>query len=87
MLCLFARFDVTLFNFCVLLDRYSYEQLEKFAAIIKEKTGSFHPSIGIIAGSGQGVLVEAVQNAITIPYTDIEGFPQSTGKCHVQLMS
>ncbi|PIK58085.1 hypothetical protein BSL78_04999 [Apostichopus japonicus] len=61
---------------------YSYEQLEKFATIIKEKTGSFHPSIGIIAGSGQGVLVEAVQNAITIPYTDIEGFPQSTVAGH-----
>lgn len=40
------------------------------------------PEIGLILGSGLGVLAEEITNATKIPYTDIPHFPQSTVAGH-----
>ncbi len=40
------------------------------------------PSIGMILGSGLGVLGEEVENPLIIPYKDIPGFPVSTVADH-----
>ncbi|MFA9556064.1 purine-nucleoside phosphorylase [Evansella sp. AB-rgal1] len=40
------------------------------------------PSIGLILGSGLGVLADEIQNAVRIPYSDIPGFPTSTVAGH-----
>ncbi|MDD7593196.1 MAG: purine-nucleoside phosphorylase [Peptoniphilaceae bacterium] len=41
------------------------------------------PRIGIVLGSGLGALAEALNDAVVIPYADIEGFPVSTAPGHV----
>ncbi|QFT89497.1 Purine nucleoside phosphorylase 1 [Bacillus sp. THAF10] len=40
------------------------------------------PEIGLILGSGLGVLAEEIQNPIVIPYTEIPEFPVSTVEGH-----
>ncbi|ADU30051.1 purine-nucleoside phosphorylase [Evansella cellulosilytica] len=40
------------------------------------------PDLGLILGSGLGVLADEINNAITIPYSDIPGFPKSTVAGH-----
>ncbi|AIF43515.1 purine-nucleoside phosphorylase [Virgibacillus sp. SK37] len=40
------------------------------------------PEIGLILGSGLGVLAEEIEEAIDIPYEDIPGFPVSTVEGH-----
>ncbi|MEC5422337.1 purine-nucleoside phosphorylase [Virgibacillus sp. C22-A2] len=40
------------------------------------------PKIGLILGSGLGVLGEKIKNQITIPYKDIPHFPESTVSGH-----
>ncbi|MCR6096595.1 purine-nucleoside phosphorylase [Salipaludibacillus agaradhaerens] len=40
------------------------------------------PTIGLILGSGLGVLADDIKDPVTIPYKDIPGFPQSTVTGH-----
>ncbi|MCE7791093.1 purine-nucleoside phosphorylase [Salipaludibacillus sp. CUR1] len=40
------------------------------------------PSVGLILGSGLGVLAEEIENPVVIPYKDIPGFPSSTVAGH-----
>ncbi|WP_163969916.1 purine-nucleoside phosphorylase [Oceanobacillus halotolerans] len=40
------------------------------------------PSIGLILGSGLGVLADKIENAVTIPYKTIPHFPESTVSGH-----
>ncbi len=40
------------------------------------------PEIGLILGSGLGVLADLVENGVTIPYEDIPHFPVSTVEGH-----
>ncbi|WP_035186196.1 purine-nucleoside phosphorylase [Alteribacter aurantiacus] len=40
------------------------------------------PQIGLILGSGLGVLADEIEQAVTIPYSDIPGFPTSTVAGH-----
>ena len=58
-----------------------YEKIEKAASFIKEK---FHatPEIGLILGSGLGVLADEIENAVKIPYSEIPEFPVSTVEGH-----
>ena len=48
---------------------------------IKEKISST-PTIGLILGSGLGVLGDEIDNQITIPYKEIPHFPKSTVAGH-----
>ncbi|WP_449355735.1 purine-nucleoside phosphorylase [Virgibacillus natechei] len=47
-----------------------------------QKKVSEQPTIGLILGSGLGVLGEEIQNPVTIPYNDIPHFPVSTVAGH-----
>lgn len=40
------------------------------------------PEIGLILGSGLGILAEEITNPIKIPYDEIPGFPESTVEGH-----
>ncbi|QKV19744.1 purine-nucleoside phosphorylase [Oricola thermophila] len=47
------------------------------ADTIAEALNGLVPRIALVLGSGLGGLVDAVGNAVRIPYENIEGFPQS----------
>jgi purine-nucleoside phosphorylase len=55
--------------------------IEEAAAYIRSKIG-ITPEIGLILGSGLGVLGEQLEQAVTIPYGDIPHFPISTVEGH-----
>ena len=57
------------------------EKIQETVNYIKQQT-STTPSVGIILGTGLGGLVDEIDNAIKIPYTDIPHFPISTVKGH-----
>ena len=52
------------------------------AAYIQTKT-NITPEIGLILGSGLGILAELIEDAVAIPYEDIPHFPVSTVEGHV----
>lgn len=49
---------------------------------IQQKTPGFKPKIGIVLGSGLGVLADQIQNPVVIPYSELQGFPISTVPGH-----
>ncbi|WP_430785444.1 purine-nucleoside phosphorylase [Virgibacillus flavescens] len=58
-----------------------WNEIQEASTYIEDKM-SGKPSIGLILGSGLGVLGEEVENPITIPYKDIPHFPESTVAGH-----
>ena len=58
------------------------ETINQVAKQIKAKIGDYNPKIGLILGSGLGGVAEAIENAVVIPYEEIEGFPRSTVSGH-----
>jgi purine-nucleoside phosphorylase len=60
------------------MDRTAIEQAAQF---LKE-TFPAAPQIGLILGSGLGVLADEIEQAVKIPYHDIPGFPVSTVEGH-----
>lgn len=57
------------------------EQVRASAEYLQDKIVN-KPEVGLILGSGLGVLAEEIQSPITITYTDIPGFPTSTVSGH-----
>ncbi|MFC7371173.1 purine-nucleoside phosphorylase [Fictibacillus iocasae] len=57
------------------------EHYQQAAAYIKEKINKA-PEIGLILGSGLGVLADEIQSPVVLPYSDIPGFPVSTVEGH-----
>ncbi|MBU9714761.1 purine-nucleoside phosphorylase [Evansella tamaricis] len=57
---------------------------EKINSIVEMINGrvNLSPEIGLILGSGLGVLAEEIEKSIRIPYGDIPGFPTSTVAGH-----
>ncbi len=47
------------------------------AAVVRGRAGTETPTLGIVLGSGLGGLVDDLQDAVSIPYTDLPGFPVS----------
>ncbi|WP_026675164.1 purine-nucleoside phosphorylase [Alkalihalobacterium bogoriense] len=43
---------------------------------------TIQPKVGLVLGSGLGVLADEIKHAITLPYADIPGFPVSTVEGH-----
>lgn len=62
----------------------SFPQLA--AEYIQEKCPNFFPKIGLMLGSGLGVLAEKIENKVTISYADLRGFPVSTVVGHAGQM-
>jgi purine-nucleoside phosphorylase len=57
------------------------EQIDQAANAIRERT-SYKPRVGLVLGSGLNGLAESVQNAVTIPYSDLPNWPVSTVQGH-----
>lgn len=57
------------------------EKIKESTAFIRTKT-KVNPQVGLILGSGLGVLAEEIENAVKIPYGDIPHFPVSTVAGH-----
>lgn len=55
--------------------------IEQTASFLKGKINQT-PEIGLILGSGLGVLAEEIQNPIKVPYNEIPNFPVSTVAGH-----
>lgn len=60
---------------------YSNQQIREAAKFIEDK-GVVRPQIGLILGSGLGVLAEEIENPVSIPYEEIPHFPVSTVEGH-----
>ena len=58
-----------------------YERAEHAARIIRSRTTEA-PRIAIILGSGLGAFADDFENAVSIEYEDITGFPRSTAEGH-----
>ncbi|WP_226677077.1 purine-nucleoside phosphorylase [Mesobacillus jeotgali] len=58
-----------------------YNQIQNAASFINDKLKQ-QPKIGLILGSGLGVLAEDIENPVKIPYNEIPGFPVSTVEGH-----
>jgi purine-nucleoside phosphorylase len=57
------------------------QAIEKAASYLRDKI-STPPRIGLILGSGLGVLADEIEEAVKIPYEQIPGFPVSTVEGH-----
>ncbi|PLT28266.1 purine-nucleoside phosphorylase [Peribacillus deserti] len=58
-----------------------YEKLNEAAGYLKQKFQDT-PEIGLILGSGLGVLANEIENEVKIPYEEIPNFPVSTVEGH-----
>ncbi|WP_026694756.1 purine-nucleoside phosphorylase [Peribacillus kribbensis] len=58
-----------------------YEKMRAAADYLKGKLTET-PELGLILGSGLGVLADEIENAVTIPYSEIPNFPVSTVEGH-----
>jgi len=61
--------------------KYTIEDIDKIADEIRSRI-SLEPKIGMILGSGLGMLSEAVEDPTIIPYHDLPGWPLSTVEGH-----
>lgn len=57
-------------------------EFEVSAEIIRRRTQGLSPTIAMVLGSGLGAVADAVENAVTIPYEDLPGFPRPTVQSH-----
>ncbi|MFB5759558.1 purine-nucleoside phosphorylase [Paenibacillus medicaginis] len=63
------------------MNTISLGMIQRAAAYIRTKT-KMVPEIGLILGSGLGVLADLIEEGISIPYQDIPHFPVSTVEGH-----
>ena len=57
-------------------------QIEEAKQFIQRKLNKQEPTIGLILGSGLGVLADYIEEPTTIPYEQIPHFPKSTVAGH-----
>jgi purine-nucleoside phosphorylase len=58
-----------------------YEQVSEAAEFVRART-SLRPTIGVVLGSGLGGFASRIEGAVTLPYSEIPNFPQSTAPGH-----
>lgn len=56
--------------------------MKQAATYILSKLGDLKPEYAVILGSGLGALTSEIEDAIAIPFSQIEGFPQSAVSGH-----
>lgn len=61
--------------------QYTREDYQKAVEVIRSKI-RLQPTIGLVLGSGLGGLADAIEDAVSIAYEDIPGFPVSTVHGH-----
>jgi len=52
--------------------------IQEAADAVRQRLGKLQPSIAVVLGSGLGFFGKRIQDAITIAYRDIPGFPEPT---------
>lgn len=57
------------------------QRIEDCVSAIRTRT-ELTPEFGVVLGSGLGAFAEEVQNAVTIPFSELPGFPVSTVPGH-----
>jgi len=57
--------------------RVAEPSLEQACQIVSKRSQGLRPAVGLILGSGLGLLADRIQNATVIPYSEIPGFPAS----------
>jgi purine-nucleoside phosphorylase len=62
-------------------DYYTLADYQAAADLVQSRS-RYQPKIGLILGSGLNPLADAVEDADTLPYTDIPNFPQPTVEGH-----
>jgi purine-nucleoside phosphorylase len=60
---------------------YTVEAYQRAAEVIQARIGQ-PPKVGLVLGSGLGVLAELIADAVIIPYDEIPGWPTSTVHGH-----
>ncbi|RPF55711.1 purine-nucleoside phosphorylase [Aquisalibacillus elongatus] len=58
------------------------EQINETKSYIEQQLNDFKPDIGLILGSGLGILADEIENPTTIAYKEIPHFPTSTVSGH-----
>lgn len=61
--------------------RTELERIKRCVGVIRNKT-ELIPEFGVVLGSGLGAFAEKVQNAVTIPFSELPDFPVSTVPGH-----
>lgn len=59
----------------------NFQQIKEASSYINSKL-NVKPELGLVLGSGLGVLAEEIENPVIIPYNDIPHFPISTVSGH-----
>lgn len=59
----------------------NYQNIKEAASYVKSEFEDI-PKIGLILGSGLGVLADEIENPVKIPYNEIPNFPVSTVEGH-----
>ncbi len=54
------------------------DQVRQAADAVRQRLGTFTPSIAVVLGSGLGFFTQRIQDRVTIPYRDVPGFPEPT---------
>lgn len=57
-------------------------QVEAAAESIRSRLGNREPQVAVVLGSGLGFFARRIQDAVTIPYRQIPGFPEPTVAGH-----
>lgn len=60
---------------------FTIEQIDEAVRVIRSRT-RHAPTIGVVLGSGLGLLADQIEQADAIPYSDIPHFPHSTVQGH-----
>jgi len=63
-------------------ETYTYQQYQESAEALRRKLGGFQPRVLLILGSGLGALGNEVEDAITVPYTEVPHMKRSTAPDH-----
>ncbi len=60
-----------------------YSKIVDAAKVLQTKIGNDrHPEVGIVLGSGLGRLADLIEDAVTVPYSEIPGLPLATAIGH-----
>jgi xanthosine phosphorylase len=57
-------------------DAGSCARRQSAADVVRARLSGFVPRVGLILGSGLGAIAEAIQDALTIDYAELPGFPR-----------
>jgi purine-nucleoside phosphorylase len=57
-------------------------ELKEAVAAVREKLAGRQPQVAIVLGSGLGFLAGKIENAVSVPYEEIPGFPLPTVPGH-----